>query len=99
MFSKLESIFISHESGIFQDDIYFSTIDVYVESGGAWECYPFDETYSSGGFGDYVLDFLYRAVDYYDRQAYLDAVIKTDYFASRDFYGGHGAGKYLEKTA
>ena len=98
MFSKLESIFISHESGIFQDDIYFSAIDVYVETGGSWVCYPFDETYSSGGFGDYVLNFLNRAVDYYDRQTYLDAVIKTDYFASRDFYGGYGSVRYIEKS-
>ena len=96
-FSKLESIFISHESGIFQDDIYFSTIDVYVETGSEWICYPFDETYSNGGFGDYVLDFLYRAVDYYDKQEMLDAVIKCDYFATRDFYG-EGTLKFIEKV-
>ena len=97
IFSDLESIFISHESGIFQDDIYFSTIDVYVESGGSWESYSFDETYHSGGFDEYVLEFLYRAVDYYDRQQYLDAVIKTDYFASRDFYSGSDSIKYIEE--
>ncbi len=97
MFSKLEGVFISHESGIFIDDIYFSTIDVYVENGDSWECYPFDETYSAGGFGDYVLDFLYSAADYYDKQEMLDAVLKLDYFADRDFFGGSQI-KYIEKV-
>ena len=97
MFSKLESLFVSHESGIFQDDIYFSTIDVYVENGSEWACYPFDETYSEGGFGDYVLDFLYRAADYYDKQEMLDAVIKCDYFANHNFFEGNI--KFIEKVA
>ena len=41
-----------------------------------------------------------------DHMEYCDAedqkqILGDDYLeiASRDFYGGHGAGKYLEKTA
>ena len=97
MFSKLESVFVSHESGIFIDDIYFSTIDVYIESGSEWKGYVFDETYKQGGFGDYILEFLYDAVDYYDRQEMLDAVLSCNYFGSRDFFNGNGATKYIEK--
>lgn len=97
IFSKLESVFISHESGIFIDDIYFSTIDVYVESGDSWERYPFDETYRVNEFGDYVLNFLYSAADYYDKQEMLDAVLKLDYFSQRDFGGANGI-KFIEKV-
>ncbi len=97
MFSKLESVFISHESGIFIDDIYFSTIDVYVESGDSWERYPFDETYRANEFGDYVLNFLYSAADYYDKQEMLDAILKLDYFSQRDFGGASGI-KFIEKV-
>ena len=98
MFSKLESVFVSHESGIFIDDVYFSTIDVYVENGTVWTRYPFTNTYETGGFGQYVLDFLYEAADYYSDQTMRDAVLKTDYFSSRDFYGGHDGIQYIEKV-
>ena len=89
---------MSHESGIFIDDVYFSTIDVYVENGTVWTRYPFTETYETGGFGQYVLDFLYEAADYYSDQTMRDAVLKTDYFSSRDFYGGHDGIQYIEKV-
>lgn len=98
IFSKLESIFVSHESGIFIDDVYFSTIDVYIENGNMWMQYPFTETYETGGFGQYVLNFLYKAADYYDDQTMRDAVLKTNYFASRDFYEGYNGITYIEKV-
>ncbi len=98
MFSKLESVFVSHESGIFIDDVYFSTIDVYVENGSVWTRYPFTDTYTTGGFGQYVLNFLYEAADYYSDQTMRDAVLKTDYFAVHDFYNGQDGIKYIEKV-
>lgn len=87
MFSEEESVFVSHESGIFIDDFYFSTIDLYVRGKEGWDDYNFNETYFAGGFGERELDFLYDAVDYYDKQTMLDAVLHNDYFADIDFYG------------
>lgn len=99
MFSDIESVFVSHESGIFVDDIYFSTINLYVRNGETWDSYVFDETYLAGGFSDEVLDFLYSAVDYYDKQTMLDAVILNDYFSTNDFYGGEGNTVFIEKVS
>ena len=48
---------------------------------------------------DYVLNFLYEAADYYSDQTMRDAVLKTDYFSSRDFYGGHDGIRYIEKVS
>ena len=88
MFSEEETVFVSHESGIFIDDIYFSTIHLYVKNGREWDIYDFDETYRDEGFGRREMRFLYSAVDYYDKQTILDAVLLNDYFADVDFYGG-----------
>lgn len=99
MFSDIESVFVSHESGIFVDDIYFSTINLYVRNGETWDSYVFDETYLAGGFSDEVLGFLYSAVDYYDKQTMLDAVILNDYFSTNDFYGGEGNTVFIEKVS
>ena len=97
IFSDLESIFVSHESGIFIDNIYFSAIDVFVENDSTWDCYNFDKTYFAKGFSDEVLTFLNRAVDYYDKQTMLDAVVNLDYFAERDLIGGYNGITYIEK--
>lgn len=97
MLSEFESIFVSHESGIFVDDLYFSTIDLYIKNGDVWDAYDFDETYHADGFGERELDFLYSAVDYYDKQAMLDTVILNDYFADIDFFEGDGEVKFVQK--
>ena len=99
MFSDIESVFVSHESGIFVDDIYFSTINLYVRNGETWDSYVFDETFLAGGFSDEVLGFLYSAVDYYDKQTMLDAVILNDYFSTNDFYVGEGNTVFIEKVS
>ncbi len=97
MLSEFESIFVSHESGIFVDDLYFSTIDLYIKNGDVWDAYDFDETYHADGFGERELDFLYSAVDYYDKQAMLDTVILNDYFADIDFFEGDSEVKFVQK--
>lgn len=94
MFSDEESVFVSHESGIFIDGIYFSTIDLYVRGEEGWADYNFNDTYFEGGFGDSELDFLYSVVDYYDKETMLDAMVYNDYFADIDFYG---SAKYVTK--
>ncbi len=99
MFSADETLFVSHESGIFVDDIYFSTINLYVQEGEEWTTYDFDETYHADGFNKRELDFLYRAADYYDKQAMLDAVILNDYFADINFFGGEDGVVYVQKVS
>ena len=59
----------------------------------------FPEPYLAGGSSDVVLGFLYSAVDYYDRQTMLDAVILNDYFSTNDFYGGEGNTVFIEKVS
>ena len=87
MFTDKESLFVSHESGIFADDIYFNAIDLYQRKNGVWTRYDYDETIASDGFDDAANAFLAQAEAYYEKQKMLDAAIGLDYFAGKDFYG------------
>ncbi len=106
MFSDVQRVFISHESGIFNDYIFFDTIYIYRKEDEVWVKYDFESTYKSGGFGgeeyEDIINFLIEARDSYAREEMLDAVVLNDYFASRSISDGYVTQdgttvKYLEK--
>ncbi len=88
VFSDERRVFVSYEAGIFTDDIYFSTINLYIRKKGEWEQYDFDELYESGNFDENQLNFLYEAVRYYTFQKMLEAVIALDYFSEVNIFEG-----------
>lgn len=88
MFSDLKSIFVSRESGIFTDDIYYDGITVSVrQEDGSWKQYDYEGTiYSEEGFSDEVKEFLKASLRYYDKQQMLEEMYKLDYFAKRPIF-------------
>lgn len=98
IFTDEESLFVSHESGIFTRDVYFSTINIYERQDGEWTCYDFAETYTAGDFDDAVIEFINSAKNYYKKQSMIEAVLLNDYFASRNIFSDRSGIKYLERT-
>lgn len=88
VFSDEQRVFVSHESGIFVDGIYFSTISLYRREDEEWVEYNFNDLYYDHLLDDEELAFLNETVRYYDFQKMLEAVIALDYFSERDFFGG-----------
>ena len=88
MFSDIKSIFVSRESGIFTDDIYYDGITVSVrQEDGSWKQYDYEGTiYSEEGFSDEVKEFLKASLRYYDKQQMLEEMYKLDYFAKRPIF-------------
>ena len=85
-FTEDETLFVSHESGLFTDDIYFNGMNIYCRENGAWVGYDFDTAAEEGTLSESALAFLQQAEEYYAFQTMRDAVIETDYFADHDFY-------------
>ena len=84
MFSDLESAFVSRESGIFRNDIYFDGTTVSVKTfSGEWVQYDYETTRAENGFPQEVKEFLEASARYYDKQEKIEAMYELDYFAHR----------------
>lgn len=89
IFSDRTSVFVSRESGIFTDDIYYDGITVSVkEEDGTWTQYDYESTlYSDEEFPEKVMAFLKNSLRYYDKQEMLEEMYRLDYFSARPIFG------------
>lgn len=89
MLSDRTSVFVSRESGIFTNDIYYDGITVSVkEEDGSWTQYDYESTlYSEEGFPENVTEFLKDSLQYYDKQEMLEEMYRLDYFSKRPIFG------------
>ncbi len=90
MFSDRTSVFVSRESGMFINTIYYdgSTVSVKDEN-GEWVHYDYESTrYEDEGFSDDVKAFLKATLQYYEKQEMLEEMYKGNYFSYRPIFGG-----------
>lgn len=89
MFSDRTSVFVSRESGIFTNDIYYDGMTVSVkQDDGSWIQYDYEGTlYSDEGFPQEVIDFLKNSLKYYDKQEMLEEMYRLNYFSKRPIFG------------
>ena len=90
MFSDLTSVFVSRESGIFTNRIYYDGITVSVKGDdGRWTQYDYERTRDSEeGFPADVDEFLRESIAYYDKQDALELMYASNYFKYRDILKG-----------
>lgn len=103
MFSEETSVFISRESGIFIDNIYYDGITVSVkDDAGVWTHYDYEraseKSEGEGGFSEEVRSFLVECIGYYEKQENLEEVYKTDYFKSHDIFSEKKGVSYVRKA-
>lgn len=86
MFSDLTSVFVSRESGIFTNNVYYDGITVSVKGDdGSWTRYDYEATRDSeAGFPAEVNKFLLDSIAYYDKQDALEQMYASDYFNYRN---------------
>ncbi len=86
MFSELESIFVSLESGIFNDLYYYDGTTVSCkQKDGSWLQIDYEDALeSSAGLPEDVESFLDKSLEYYYRRQYLNKIYKYDYFKYRN---------------
>lgn len=89
MLSDRTSVFVSRESGIFTDEIYYDGMTVSVkQDDGSWVQYDYEGTlYSEEGFPQEVIDFLKNSLKYYDKQEMLEEMYRLNYFSKRPIFG------------
>ena len=89
MFSDRSSVFVSRESGLFTNDIYYDGTTVSVKGkDGVWTHYDYESTrYSEDGFTEDVKAFLKQTLRYYEKQSMLEEMYKCDYFSRRPVFG------------
>lgn len=90
VFSRESSVFVSRESGIMWDNVYYDGITFYVKDEESGQVVPYDyEAYLlSEEKVDAVESFIPRVSAYYERQSYLEMMYESDYFATRDLING-----------
>lgn len=90
MFSERTSVFVSRESGMFTNNIYYdgSTVWVKDEDGEGWTDYDYESSlYSDEGFSDEVKSFLKATLKYFEKKEMLEEMYSLDYFAYRPIFG------------
>ncbi|MBQ8884841.1 MAG: sulfatase-like hydrolase/transferase [Clostridia bacterium] len=103
MFSEEKSVFISRESGIFINDIYYDGITVSVkDAAGKWTHYDYEYTSElskeAGGFPKEVEAFLIQSAAYYEKQAVLEEMYKVDYFKKRNIFSTYDGVSFVRKA-
>lgn len=103
MFSDLKSVFISRESGLFVDNIYYDGITVSVKDGaGAWTHYIYEVASElgeeEGGFTEEIRNFLTDCIEYYEKQKNLEEMYKSDYFSHRNIFSAYNGISYVKKV-
>lgn len=98
MFSDLESVFVSRESGIFRNDVYFDGSTVAYKNGDEWILLDYEAARANATLPQNVQDFLKQSVAYYEKQEKLELMYKIDYFAQRNIASTSGPAIYVRQV-
>jgi hypothetical protein len=98
MFSDLESVFVSRESGIFRNDVYFDGSTVAYKNGDEWILLDYEAARANAALPQNVQDFLKQSVAYYEKQEKLELMYKIDYFAQRNIASTSGPAIYVRQV-
>lgn len=89
VFSYDRSVFVSRESGIMVNNIYYDGITLYRKENDVWIAYDYEDGVLNNTFDDEIKRFLVDAEEYYNKQSYLEKMYASDYFSQRDIYSSY----------
>ena len=99
MLSDLESAFVSRESGVFRNDIYFDGTTVSMkDANGNWTQDNYDVMRAEDSFPNNVKAFLQASARYYEKQERIEAMYDLDYFAHRQIEKQYGDTVYVRQV-
>lgn len=82
-------MFVSRESGIMVNNIYYDGITLYRKENDVWIAYDYEDGVLNNTFDDEIKRFLVDAEEYYNKQSYLEKMYASDYFSQRDIYSSY----------
>ncbi len=86
VFSYDESVFVSRESGIMTDDIYYDGMIIYRKEDNGIVGYDYEGLMAEGALSEDLQAFVEDSREYYFKQSYLEKMYSSDYFKNRDIF-------------